>query len=101
VDASPQAGSKSASFSNISSTETKLAHEKLGFIAVHDGEFHPCGTLLFAMFASGISAIVYDEEIQAPCLGGEMSSGGLLGHIEADEGLPAGAEVMFSRATEA
>jgi len=49
------------------------------------------------VFATGISAIVHDKKINAPWLGSEMSRGGLLGHIEADKGLPAGAEVMFSR----
>jgi hypothetical protein len=94
-------GQQGALFSHTRCTKTKLAHEELTFIAVQGGKFHPRGIQPFAVFASGVSAIVYHEKIYAPCLGSEMSSGGLLGHIEADEGLPAGAEVMFSRATEA
>ena len=88
-----QAGSKDASFSHTRCTETKFAHEELSFIAVHGGKFHPRGTLVFV---TAISVIVYSEEIDAPCLGSEMSSGGLPGHIEADKGLPASTEVMFS-----
>jgi hypothetical protein len=81
-------------FPGARGAETKFAHEELSLIAVQGGKFHSRRTLIFA---TAISVIVYDEKIDAPCLGSEMSGGGLLCHIETDKGLPAGAEVMFSR----
>src|SRR6266851_6380539 len=90
-------GQQGALFSHTRCTKTKFAHEELTFIAVQGGKFHPRGIQPFAVLASGVSAIVYHEKIHAPCLGSEMSSGGLLGDIEPDKGLPAGAQVMFSR----
>src|SRR2546427_7975020 len=96
TQASDTASVGSVLFPGARGAEAKLAHEESTFIAVQGGKFHPRGIQPFAVFASGVSAIVYHEKIHAPCLGSEMSSGGLLGHIEADEGLPAGAEVMVS-----
>jgi hypothetical protein len=75
--------------------KTKLGHEELSFITVQGGKFHSRGTLIVA---TAIRVIVYDEIIDAACFGGEMSSGGLTGYIEAHKGLPIGAEVMLSGA---